>query len=121
MNNRLMRGAYMSQYVATALWSSVDVDDDTPLDETGLSLHPDTLQRMRDDLAAFLFRARRLLRQAARPPDDAAHDFWLTRCGHGAGFWDGDWPDDVSDELTKLAHDAGNVDLYIGDDGMIHS
>ena len=22
----------------------------------------------------------------------AGHDFWLTRNGHGAGFWDGDWP-----------------------------
>ncbi len=22
----------------------------------------------------------------------AAHDFWFTRNGHGAGFWDGDWP-----------------------------
>lgn len=22
----------------------------------------------------------------------AGHDFWFTRNGHGAGFWDGDWP-----------------------------
>lgn len=23
----------------------------------------------------------------------AGHDLWLTRNGHGAGFWDGDWRD----------------------------
>ncbi len=51
----------------------------------------------------------------------AGHDFWLTRCGHvGAGFWDGDWPQDVSDRLTEASEKFGDVDLYVGDDGMIY-
>ncbi len=33
----------------------------------------------------------------------AGHDFWLTRNGHGAGFWDGDWPEACSDMLTKAS------------------
>lgn len=49
----------------------------------------------------------------------AGVDFWLTRNGHGAGFWDGGWPEH-SDELTKLSKPYGSVDLYIGDDGLIH-
>jgi hypothetical protein len=29
------------------------------------------------------------------------HDFWLTRQGHGAGFWDGDWPE-YGDWITDI-------------------
>jgi|TARA_R110000744_G_scaffold366338_1_gene475354 hypothetical protein len=34
------------------------------------------------------------------------HDFWLTRNGHGAGFWDGDWNDAdfVKRALTFVAY-----------------
>ena len=34
------------------------------------------------------------------------HDFWLTRNGHGAGFWDGDWDDAdfVKRALTFVAY-----------------
>ena len=33
------------------------------------------------------------------PVDEyAGHDFWLTRNGHGAGFWDGDWIAPVAGE-----------------------
>jgi hypothetical protein len=50
----------------------------------------------------------------------AGRDFWLTRCGHGCGFWDGDWPE-TGEVLTKEAKAFGNVDLYVGDDGLIYS
>ena len=50
----------------------------------------------------------------------AGHDFWLTRNGHGAGFWDGDWPLPYADLLDKAAQAAGTCDLYVGDDGMIY-
>lgn len=49
----------------------------------------------------------------------AGHDFWLTRVGHGAGFWDGDWPIH-GDALTEICKKFGEVDLYVGDDGKIY-
>lgn len=36
-------------------------------------------------------------------------DFYLTRNGHGAGFWDGDYPDEVGRKLTDIAHGFGEV------------
>jgi len=52
-------------------------------------------------------------------PVQAGHDFWLTRNGHGAGFWDrGLGP--VGTRLTDAAHACGSVDLYAGDDGWIY-
>ena len=67
-----------------------------------------------------------LLEGAYRYADDAriAHDFWLTRNGHGAGFWDGDY--DGADghfglALTDAAKTWGGLDIYIGDDNRLHS
>jgi len=50
----------------------------------------------------------------------AGHDFWLTRNGHGAGFWDGDWPEPMAKALTDAAKDFGESNLYVGDDGQIY-
>jgi len=44
----------------------------------------------------------------------------LTRCGHGCGFWDGDWADEVEGTLTEAAKRFGEVNLYVGDDGLIY-
>ena len=49
----------------------------------------------------------------------AGHDFWLTRNGHGAGFWDGDWSDNYAEMFTKGSKGYGQVDVFKGDDGKI--
>lgn len=33
----------------------------------------------------------------------AGHDFWLTRCGHAAGFWDEDWTEPHAGRLDGAA------------------
>ncbi len=53
--------------------------------------------------------------------ESAGLDFWLTRCGHGAGFWDGDWKEPHAAALDALSKQFGNVDLYVGDDGKIYA
>ena len=117
-------------YIACALWSSNDESDDSggePLDRhyDESNLAPETRAAMRADVERF-----------AR--DNAAtivpcfgfgrcdwslvgHDFWLTRNGHGCGFWDGDWPEDAGEKLSKAARRFGEVNLYVGDDGQIWS
>jgi hypothetical protein len=113
-------------YIETALWSSIG-DDYEPLDATyGVEdIAPEALERIIADCAAF---------QAANAEDIATgpdhpeynsielagHDFWLTRNGHGAGFWDGDWPEDVGERLTQAAKKFGQCDLYVGDDGKLY-
>ena len=51
------------------------------------------------------------------------HDFWLTRNGHGCGFWDRNdcLPEDAAQRLTAAAEKCGEVDLYVGDNGKIYS
>lgn len=50
----------------------------------------------------------------------AGHDFWLTRAGHGCGFWDGDWPEEAGERLTKASKEFGEQYLYVGDDGKLY-
>ena len=51
------------------------------------------------------------------------HDLWLTRNGHGSGFWDGDYEGNDGqdgDTLTKIAKSLGERSGYVGDDGKIY-
>ena len=48
------------------------------------------------------------------------HDFWLTRNGHGAGFWDRGLGE-LGQKLTEATKTFGTSDLYIGDDGKIYA
>lgn len=113
-------------YIECALWSSTDCSDDNggkPLDENyGIDdIAPETLAQIEEDCAAFQRDHAADIATRRNGDSAAGHDFWLTRNGHGAGFWDGDWPEDVGKRLTDAAHVYGNIDLYIGDDGKIHA
>lgn len=115
-------------YIQTTLWSSTD-DSDIPLDSnySKSDLDTSTLSQMQSDLDAF-FSNVDLIEQANEYKDDnqIAHDFWLTRNYHGAGFWDGGYSDDgigsgiLGDALTKLARSFPQQDLYVGDDGKLY-
>lgn len=55
--------------------------------------------------------------------EQAGHDFWLTRQGHGAGFFDREddvYGKGVQDHLQEKAKEYKEVDLYMGDDGKIY-
>jgi len=48
----------------------------------------------------------------------AGHDFWLTRNGHGCGFWDGDWPL-YGDFLTELSTKFGELYIWINEKNQL--
>lgn len=100
----------LRHYLATALWSSTG-DDGEPLDG---KYSPDdfamaSLLEAAADLKRFSQRAGELLSGLSLPT--VAHDFWLTRNHHGAGFWDGDYPKVTGELLTKLAHEFGEKNV----------
>lgn len=109
--------SFTRAYIEAALWSSTD-DDGNPLDEnysTG-DISDETKEKMYADCAKFQELAGDLIDDSSK----AGHDFWLTRNGHGAGFWDGDWPEPAATQLTKLARRFGEYDLYVGDNDTIY-
>ena len=110
---------FLDAYIAVALWSSTN-DSGTPFDETYTTgdLSGELLDQMIEDCAAFIAKADLSDERFTQ----AGHDFWLTRNGHGSGFWDRPevYGEEKARELTALAESFGHVDLYVGDDGRIY-
>jgi hypothetical protein len=111
--------AMFNQYVETALWSSIG-DNEQPLDRdySADDLSDEAKVKACNDLESFVTKAGTLL--DGLDPTDVAHDFWLTRNGHGCGFWDGDYDDSIGEQLTMLSKQFGETDLYVGDDGKLY-
>jgi hypothetical protein len=109
---------FVMQYERTALWSS-NGEDEEPLDsKEDIEIADETRALFRKDCEAFLQEADVIA--PGESDSDLAHDFWLTRNGHGAGFWDGDYEEEIGEKLTALAKKFRKVDLYVGDDGKVY-
>jgi len=111
-------------YMQAMLWAETDNSNDQggdPLDqnydETDFS--DDAMERIINDCKQFQQQAQLENYSEEIAGKMAGHDFWLTRVGHGAGFWDGDWPEAEGKRLTDLSEKFGNVDVYVGDDGQL--
>lgn len=107
-------------YVEAALWSSSD-DEGEPLDRHFDSdgIDADTRKRMLKDCSAFLNKNEALLDECGLDWDEVGHNFWLSRNGHGTGFFDKvEAP--LGDQLQEAAEAFAAFDLYVGDDGYVH-
>ena len=120
IQDRVMQ-AWVS-YIDTALWSCLD-DNGEPLDRRfdRINIVPASQVKMLYEVAGFLAGC-----LADRPDvfdgmdySQIGHDFWLTRNGHGAGFWDRGLGE-VGEWLTAMAKPSGECELYIGDDGRLY-
>lgn len=120
--------SFLAAYLAAMLWSSTDDDDGTPLDSNYAEsdIHPDSLDKCLRDCAEFFALCESKGLDPLPEYGDArysnaelsGHDFWLTRNGHGAGYWDRGLG--TGDALTEAAHTFGECWPYVGDDGMVH-
>lgn len=94
-------------YIDGENFEGIEVETGAPRDE------------FREECEAFLAEVDEAFPENDFDAGQMGHDFLLTRNGHGAGFWDGDWGDD-GDELTRIAKGYGNISLYLGDDMIAH-
>lgn len=114
---------FVAAYIEAALWSSNDESTPSggvPLDKnySAADLAPETLAQMQADCEKFIQENAGYLEE--RAAKYGGHDFWLTRNGHGAGFWDGDWSDRAGEHLTNAAKKFGEVNLYV-ENGKIYA
>jgi hypothetical protein len=107
-------------YLECALWSSTG-DDDEPLDKDYAieDLAPEAIAKAAEDCAKFAAMAAHHIEASGLTPESVGHDFWLTRCGHGVGFWDRDLGT-VGEHLTVIAHSFGEASPYVGDDKRLY-
>lgn len=102
-------------FVQAAFWSTTNDESekerflDADYDISDLS--PKARTKMEGWVKAFLAEAESIIdsTECTRGSgeytkwEQAGHDLWLTAARHGAGFWDGDWPEEDGDKLTELA------------------
>jgi len=112
---------FTRSYIETAFWSSTfeanadgtpagkETGRQVPFDDmfTERDVDMESLINIQDDCARFQKENAHLLSQWDE--EQAGHDFWLTRNGHGAGFWARDLPH--KDELSKAAKACGEAYL----------
>ncbi len=97
----------------------------TELDVSAEHFHADTVAKIATDCEDFL---RKAVNAGLLDPCDehemsqAGHDFWLTRNGHGVGFWESGrgWKKKQGKELTDLSKTYPETNLYRGDDGQFY-
>jgi hypothetical protein len=128
LDNDFLRG-----YLECALWTGRDESDEAggdPLDRNYdvSDFAPETVTKAAAECEAFQAENADDLTSFYEvwpfsPDGDskeafAGHNFWLTRNGHGVGFWDRD-AGEVGDRLTEASRKAGERYVYVGDDGQL--
>jgi hypothetical protein len=119
---------FVTAYLEAAEWllpeENEESGDPDPSDAEGFSA--EAIAKAIEDCRDFRRLAgkdyRNAIRRVGYSEEQAGHDFWLTRNGHGAGFWDRGALDarGLGDALSDHAKTFGTSDVYIGDDMRIH-
>lgn len=114
--------SFTQGYIQAMFFTDTGTGDDEDLEDANFTeLAPDTLAKVIADCERFqrvtvgLF-----LHMNPEMEMEAGRDFWFTRNGHGVGFWDGDWSEDVAETLTATSKTFRSLDLYRGDDGQLY-
>lgn len=114
--------AFLRAYLVAALWSSTDYDnDDEPFDKNHdiTDFADEALEKATKDCNAFMEQKEGDLFRAG-DDEQNGHDFWLTRNGHGAGFWDRGYDKGVGDRLTEACKAYREINVVKGDDGKLY-
>lgn len=116
-------------YIEAALWASTDEFGNPLQDNFGVEDIPqETMAQIEADCQRFQTENKADLQKAYKlykvegnwtVEEQAGHDFWLTRNGEGAGFWDRGLGD-VGEDLTKACRKYKSCYLYIGDDKRLY-
>jgi hypothetical protein len=106
----------LNSYLETALWAETS-DENELQDKTINDIDGNSKQKAWSDIMKFMQAAEKTAMDELRTYDNkgVGHNLWLSRNGHGAGFFD-----DNNDKLQNLARSMKSVDLYLGDDGKVY-
>lgn len=119
---------FTRQFLETALWAEHDhdgSDNPEPLDKNYsiTDFAEETVLKLKADCDSFCEANRELLNEVSDTfhvnDEQHGHDFWLTRNGHGVGFWDRGYGE-LGKELSDKCELYKPIDLEVGDDGKIY-
>ncbi len=110
--------AFTKAYVECMIWSSQsDCEESVSSEHTIDDLSEEALRQVIEDCNDFQESNAELM--VGLDAESCGHDFWLTRNGHGAGFWDRGYGA-IGKTLTLASKTYGECYPYVGDDGLIY-
>lgn len=104
-------------YLAAALWTVDDTDEEFE-GKTIDDISDRSKEKAKIEIEWFVKSAGKYLDKLS--DDLIGHDLWLTRNGHGTGFWDRGYNEKIEDLLVHLCEILGNADIYIGNDNKVY-
>jgi hypothetical protein len=100
-------------YLEAAIWTEEEELGSASIND----LSDEARESANNDVITFMKNAGNLLEGI--DGEQIGHDLWLTRNGHGAGFWDRGLGEQ-GEKLTKIAKSMGEKYLYRGDDNKLY-
>ncbi len=119
---RIRHCTFKESFTQCAIWAAGEVHQPLPEGEDGPylgtlddiidieDLSVDTLKCIIEDCDSFMSGEAWISADDSEEKDideQGGHDFLLTRDGHGAGFWDGDWEEPHGTALTEWSKTFG--------------
>ena len=106
--------AFVRAYLECVLFTDNDESDESggePLDRNYSieAFDEDSIARARADCEAFQTIMADDLELTGCDDEQAGHDFWFTRNGHGVGFWDRGYDKPIAERLTAMCKRFGEV------------
>lgn len=109
----------LNDYLVAALWAStISGADDSEREGTSFDedytvddFSPEAVRIAKKVIEDFMSKATPLIEASDVEMESIGHDLWLTRNGHGAGFWARDYGE-LGDQLTELAEKYYSVYLF---------
>src|SRR5579871_6212422 len=110
---------FVDAYLEAALWSSMD-DEGVPFDrDYDISdFDQESINKAVKESNEFIMANREDLEKVGNE-EQHGHDFWLTRNGHGVGFWDRGYGE-VGERLSEAADAYGEQHVWAGPNGTVY-
>lgn len=105
------RDLFIDAYVECALWA------DAPEEEYAAEAES-TIIELTDEAGRFFDTHEADILAYEEGIATAGHDLWLSRNGHGAGYWENH--SEAAERLDAAAKELGECYLYVGDDGLLY-
>jgi hypothetical protein len=119
---------FTKSYITCALWSSYD-DEGNPLDDWAtiddVAGVPGIISECENFQNTYAETLKIYYDGLGFDAGQAGHDFWLTRNGHGTGFWDRYYGTDIAlqsacEDLANAASAEGECYAWVGGDGTVY-
>lgn len=94
----------LKHYLAAALWTA-------ELEGSRKKIAQFSIDQAKTDIDLFVKKTESLLDASELADEQIGHDFWLTRNGHGTGFWDRGLGN-IGVQLSATARDFKELNVF---------